>query len=395
MQPLVFFSFPAHGHVNPTLPVVRELVRRGEQVVYFATDAFRTAVEACGAQFFAYPGALEIPEEEPGPFDRIAATLEALLRMSGAVLDEQLEHVRSLEPAVILHDSFSPWGKFVAERLGLPAVVSVPSILVNQEIVSRYGANPESDAGLSREWFERVNSLCSAFAQRHGVARLAPDQWLQVYGDLNLVYTSRLFQPRADLFDLDRFRFLGASIGPRPDDPAFPFHMLGRDPLVYISLGTIYGDRARFFAMCVDAFRNSPWKIVIAVGRRSQPSGPVPYNFIVRPYVPQLEILQRATAFVTHGGMNSVSEALYFGVPLVLAPQGADQFWIAGRVAELDAGLVLERDAEPADLRESVQRVLDDQRYSQAATRIGESLRSAGGCAKAADEIIAFRRARS
>jgi len=397
MPPILFFSFPAHGHVNPTLPVVAELVRRGEQVAYFATARFRKAVEGSGARFFPYPAGLEIPEEEPGPFDRIATTLDALLRMSDAVLEEQLDQVGALDPALIVHDSFSPWGRFVAQRLALPAMVSAPSILVNQEIVSSYGANPDSrasDSGLTREWFERMDSLCSAFAARHRVTRRAPDQWLQVYGDLNLVYTSRLFQPRAEMFDSERFRFVGPSIGRRAEAPAFPFHLLGREPWVYISLGTVYGDRGRFFPMCVEAFRNSPWRIVMAVGRKFQAPAPVPGNFIIEPSVPQIEILEHAAAFVTHGGMNSVNEALYFNVPLVVAPQGADQFWIASRVAELGAGIVLGRGADASDLREAVERVLADRRYSQAAARIGESLRNAGGYRKAADEILAFRGAR-
>jgi len=91
--------------------------------------------------------------------------------------------------------------------------------------------------------------------------------------------------------------------------------------------------------------------------------------------------------------MNSVSEALYFNVPLILTPQGADQFWIAGRVAELGAGIVLKGDAVPLALRETVESVLGDPKYSRAAGRIGESLRGAGGYVKAADEIISFRRA--
>jgi len=394
MPRIAFFSFPAQGHVNPTLPVVGELVRRGETVAYFATSRFRAAVEDCGATFVAYPGALELPEEDPGPFDRIITTLDALLNMSSAVLDEQLGQVRELRPALIVHDSFSPWGKFVAERLEIPAAVSVPSILVNQEIVTKYGANPESDAGLTREWFERVDSLCSAFAARYRVAKLAPDQWLQVYGDLNLVYTSRLFQPRAEMFDSERFRFVGASIGRRSSEPPFPFERLGGERLIYISLGTIYGDRDRFFTKCLEALQDGPWKVVMAVGRKFRAAEPIPSNFIIEAYVPQVEILQRAAVFVTHGGMNSVTEALYFNVPLIAVPQGADQFWIAARTAELGAAIVRERDASPGDLRESVERVLGDPRYSRAAARIGESLRRAGGYPKAAGEIIAFQRAR-
>lgn len=390
MPPIVFFSFPAEGHINPTLPVVGKLASQGEEVFYFATARFRAAVEASGVRFVPYPQILEIAQEGPGPFGRITTTLETLLRMSDAVLDDQLEQVRAIGPAVLVHDSFSPWGKFVAERLRLPAVSSVPSILVNREIVASYPAHPESERGLTRDWFRSMDRDCGAFARRHGVTKLAPSEWLQVYEDLNIVYTSRLFQPRAELFDAQRFRFVGASIGPRADAPSFPFHRLGSEPIAYISLGTVYCDRARFFPMCFQAFQNSPWRIVLAVGPAFPLSEPAPENCIVVPYAPQLEILQRAAVFVTHGGMNSVSEALYSNVPLVLAPQSADQFWISGRVAELGAGVLLADD----DIRESVERVLEDRRYSVRAAAIGESLRAAGGSEKAASEIIDFRRAR-
>src|SRR5690242_14003366 len=59
MSKIVFIELPAHGHVNPTLPVVEELARRGEQVIYYDTEEFREQIERAGASFHAYPsGAL-------------------------------------------------------------------------------------------------------------------------------------------------------------------------------------------------------------------------------------------------------------------------------------------------------------------------------------------------
>jgi MGT family glycosyltransferase len=121
--------------------------------------------------------------------------------------------------------------------------------------------------------------------------------------------------------------------------------------------------------------------------------GAIAGNCIVRSFVPQIEILRRAAAFVTHGGMNSVQEALYHGVPLVMAPQAADQFWISARTVELGAALALDPlRTEAGDIRGSVAKVLSSPCYTAAAARVGASLRAAGGLMRAADEIQSFVR---
>jgi UDP:flavonoid glycosyltransferase YjiC (YdhE family) len=73
-----------------------------------------------------------------------------------------------------------------------------------------------------------------------------------------------------------------------------------------------------------------------------------------------VDVLRRTALFVTHGGFNSVHEALWFGVPMVVVPQGHDQPWIARRLADLGAGLLLpRRGARPGTLHRAVRHVLD------------------------------------
>jgi UDP:flavonoid glycosyltransferase YjiC (YdhE family) len=95
--------------------------------------------------------------------------------------------------------------------------------------------------------------------------------------------------------------------------------------------------------------------------------------------------------FVTHGGMNSVHEGLYYDVPLVLAPQQTEQRVVSLRVEALGAGVMLRRQG-PKTIREAAERVLGDGRFREEARRVGESLREAGGHCRAADEIEALRR---
>jgi MGT family glycosyltransferase len=104
--------------------------------------------------------------------------------------------------------------------------------------------------------------------------------------------------------------------------------------------------------------------------------------------VPQVDILRRAGAFFTHGGTNSVQEALYNGVPLVIVPQAADQFWISARTVELGAGVVLDMSRlKPGEIRASVAQVLSGAAYASAA---GCIIHCAGGHIKAADQIQTF-----
>jgi len=86
--------------------------------------------------------------------------------------------------------------------------------------------------------------------------------------------------------------------------------------------------------------------------------------------VPQLDILQRATAFVSHGGMNSTMESLYYSVPMVVIPQMPEQAMTARRVDELGLGLMLDKNTLTFEsLLLSVKRIMDDPSFQ---TRVSE-----------------------
>jgi MGT family glycosyltransferase len=198
-------------------------------------------------------------------------------------------------------------------------------------------------------------TLAEQLHKKYGIAK---PQLLDVFANhnmLNIVYTAKQFQPFAELLD-DSFKFVGPSIAPRSDTVSFPFDALGDVPIVYISLGTVFNDKADFYRTCCEALADIDRKVVLAVGKRTNIAalGTVPGNFIVREFVPQLELLQRAALLVTHGGMNSVSEALCYGVPLVVIPQTADQFMVGQRIQQLGAGKTMHRGTVTAQKLRSI-----------------------------------------
>ena len=110
----------------------------------------------------------------------------------------------------------------------------------------------------------------------------------------------------------------------------------------------------------------------------------MPQNVQVFPRVNQLEVLASADVFLTHCGMNSVSESLLCGVPMVLFPQHSEEEAVADRVEELGAGLRLKH-ASVRGIRTALETVIADGRYKAAAEVIAEDFARCGGAGEAAD----------
>ena len=114
----------------------------------------------------------------------------------------------------------------------------------------------------------------------------------------------------------------------------------------------------------------------------------LPGDPIVVRYAPQLELLKRAAAVITHAGLNTVLESLAEGVPLVAIPLGNDQPGVAARVAARGAGIVITPSTLSATrLRAALQSVLQQQSYHSAATAIRDAMQAIDGKARAADII--------
>jgi MGT family glycosyltransferase len=166
---------------------------------------------------------------------------------------------------------------------------------------------------------------------------------------------------------------------------------------VYISLGTIFNGKPAFYRACVAQFADHPGQFIMAVGKTFDIAqlGPIPDNFIVRPFVPQLDVLAHADAFITHGGMNSAHESLCAGVPMVLIPQQAEQAMVAQRIHDVGAGVALMPkdtfgDATPQQVSAALEQILGTPSYRQNAKRIGDDLRDGGGPARAAELIMEY-----
>lgn len=401
MSTAVFLGHPAHGHINPTLPVVTELVRRGERIIYYATDPFRAKIEATGAEFRSY-GPQEIFER------RLAATgifggMLGLLEATEEILPDLLADVRQVAPNYLLLEAHSVPGNLVQKILKLPAMTLCSMFAFNERLIDppqltrfMYGQLPEQAVLAGMVDFHQYMEVAQRVSQEYGVLCPGMIEYLSNPQPLNIVFTSREFQIGSEAFD-EHYKFVGPSFMPASAPSAttdFPFDALGSEPLIYISMGTMYNDAAEFYHACFDAFGEQPYQVIMSIGQRIDPQSlrEAPSNFIVRSFVPQLAILERAVLFVTHGGMNSANEGIWHEVPMIVLPQQADHYVVANRVAEVGAGLVLDRrQVTPETLQSMTQQILGESSFQEACQRMGKSFRDAGGYQRAADEILAFK----
>jgi MGT family glycosyltransferase len=163
--------------------------------------------------------------------------------------------------------------------------------------------------------------------------------------------------------------------------------------VVYISLGTINTNFQEFYQKCMDSLENTDISVIMSVGKKINISSfnRIPDNFIIKNYVPQLEILKRCNIFISHGGFNSVSEALYYGVPVIVIPLTNDQFMTAQHIEKIGAGKTLKmNNITTVDIRNTVYDIMADKQYYENCSQIRDSFHNAGGYKKAADYIQHF-----
>jgi MGT family glycosyltransferase len=184
--------------------------------------------------------------------------------------------------------------------------------------------------------------------------------------------------------------FAGPALTVRPDRVPFHWEWLDRGRQhVLVSLGTLnQASGERFFRTAVDALAPLGGQLQAIIVAPPQLHVGVPPHILFAGQVPQLALLPHLSAVVSHGGHNTVSEALAHGLPLVIAPIRDDQPVIAKLVADAGAGVLVRFDqVQAAQLRDAVRAVLGDPRYAAAARRVRDSFIAAGGAATAADHL--------
>ena len=318
---ILFINLPYYGHVLPTIGLVQELINQGCEVTYLLPFDWKDAIADSRAEFYGYQNHKQLSEQIKNAY----AAAESII--------EQFDF--------IIYEQFFFLGKHLAEKHHKPVARVFTAPVTNKKLMEEFIASKGPLSIFKHKWIAR------AFTK--DITKNIPmktDNWLdeiiQNPPELNLVYTLREYQPYEEEFPDAQYKFLGPSIYERKSN-GFDFVKSER-PVVYISIGTVIKGAVSFFQSCVDAFRGENMDVIISVGQKFdvRKLNGVPSNVHIYKSVPQLDVLKIADVFVTHGGMNSVSEALVYGTPMVVIPFVSDQPVNARCIEKLGVGKKLE-----------------------------------------------------
>ena len=389
MARFLFVVPPLAGHVNPTVSVGRELAARGHGVAW--TGHPEVVPDLVGADAAFLPVADGVPTEVMeavverssglrGPAALRFLWRDVLMPLAHTMTPGVHTAVDAFAPDVLVVDQQALAGAAVAELRGIPWATSATT--------SAELADPLATMGKVGEWVRAqiTDHLVASGLDADRAARVDP----RFSPHLLLAFTTAALA--GDLAVPPQTAFVGPSITARPDRTPFPWEWLDDRPLVLVSLGTLnWQDGERFFARAVDALGALDVQGVVVAP--PDMVGTVPAHVLVRPRVPQLALLARTAAVVTHGGHNTVCEALAHGLPLVVAPIRDDQPIIAGQVEAAGAGVRVKFGRVSTEgLRTAVDRALTDPDLRAGAARVQASFAAAGGARTAADRLEALVR---
>jgi MGT family glycosyltransferase len=386
MSKIVFFCIPAHGHTNPTLGVVRELVARGHQVWYYSYNTMREKIESAGATFVScddYDMEQKLtPKDSVRVGKDLAFSTKILVDTTLALDDKVCADMVQLKPDCIVADSMAVWGKAVAMKLGIPFVSSTTTFAFNQHSAK---IMKQSIGELFKMVFS-MPKITKQIKRLQGKGYPVKNILDIIQNDDSthtIVYTSPEFQPCSETFS-DKYAFVGPSIRPATSKVEKK-----RDKLIYISMGTVNNNMMALYKRCLAALADTDYQVIMSVGNlvSIEEFGVLPENISVFTHVDQIAVLQQADIFVSHCGMNSVSESLYFGVPLVMLPQTSEQGGVAERVFQLGAGIKLDK-SDAASILGAIRKIFADNSYTQNAAVISEGFKHCSGAKGAADKIM-------
>ncbi|MDQ0496606.1 macrolide family glycosyltransferase [Paenibacillus brasilensis] len=389
MLNILMVNIPAEGHVNPTIGITQAFAARGDQVHYITTEKYKDRLEAVGATVHLHPDLVRNASINGSSPSGLNEFLNIQIQTSLDILEVTQKLSESIDFDFVFYDRFGA-GELVRDYLNIPGIASSPSFLVsnNQMIVNPF----RPDAEVPFQIDEQATTSLQHMKEKFSVAPKHMFQFMNNSGALNVVYTSRYFQPNGELFS-DENLFIGPSFPERKGENSFPLDALQDKKVLYISMGTMFDHIEDFFNTCIEAFSDFEGIVVIAAGEKADFTkiNPAPEHFIISPYVPQLEVLRHSDVFITHGGMNSVNEGIHFNVPLVVLPQDKDQPMVAQRLTELQAGYRITKDhISVQSLRDGVREVVSNAAYKEGVQKIKESFQQAGGTEEALAKIDAY-----
>jgi MGT family glycosyltransferase len=418
MSTIVFFPEGAYGPTNNCVGIADVLRARGHRPVFIIEESFAGTLEEKGfEERLMRLGPPPEADEAPGQFWKdfiretapvfrkptieqlegfIAPTFQALIDGARYVDDRLVEIIDEVQPDVIVEDNVVAFPALPASGRPWVRIVSCnPAELPDPDVPPKFSGYPAADRAGWEEFrgeYERTHAEMHAsfdeFCRERGAPALPELEFIHTSPWLNLyLYPAEVDYARAQSLD-GTWHNLESSVRTTDDPWTLPEPLADRSgALVYLSLGSLGSADVGLMQGLIDTLATTPHRVVVSKGPQHDQL-PLADNMVGEEFLPQASILPQVDLVITHGGNNTITECLYFGVPTIVLPLFWDQYDNAQRIDETGHGIRLQTYAhEPAELTGAIDRLLADAALRERLRAASGRLQACPGTTKAADLI--------
>ena len=371
-------------HLNCLLPLARSAVAVGDAVAIASGPDRAEVVDSQGFSFFAVGESfstlvLRAHRELDayrlgGPAEEARTYADFFAGLAGPpAADDLVTVVQEFSPDLVIHEAAEFGAPLAATLMGVPY------------------ATVSCTLPVPREYLLRAGSTMSGHWERYG---LAPDRYGGAFRHFEIdIFPSALRGPtgRADGVGLCDLRPTAASIPGQGELGDWVGRLTNR-PTVHVSFGTAAWNQApERITTVVEALSGEDVNVVVALGHGNDPAdlGSLPANAVVRPFVPHSLMMPASDVVVTHGGAGTTLSALECGVPLMVMPQGGDQFRTGAAVEGAGAGVTVGEAVSAEAIRLGVKLLLTHPLYRAGAARVAAQI----GAMPSSDDTLAVVKA--
>lgn len=354
MKKVVIFSFPHGSHVLPHVIFCEKLIKEDVQIIYYGLEKFfylfGDMQEAKKFEFRKYPQYAEekytnvITEGHKNYAKNysLIAVLELIYSLTDLLIDFSVNEINNEEPDFIISDAFAMWGRIGAQVCEKSIVnYYIINILDFKRSISK---DFRLAMSVSKSVFEGLDKVSRIFAikrkidKKYQIRTINPLDFMNPQDKFSVVMTSKQFQPNSEIYG-ENVRFLG------PANLEYGNNDVKKD-IIFISLGTGIISET-FWDDCIEALKHLGFNIVISFG--GNPLNQVNPRYLIDNKITIYDILpindyrdmiKRAVLFISHGGFNSINDAILFQTPLLIFPFTEEQYMNGSIIQNNSCGLL-------------------------------------------------------
>lgn len=351
---IAFISYPFPAYVNPTIPLVSSLVRRGHRVSYATSEGFVNRMAALGAEVITCPP-IRLDELFAEGKVKNSSGLQSFCAPMVDSVPKLVEFYEQHRPDVVLHSNLAIGGHIVTAKLCIPRIQFYSTFALDKSNLFRQ----MRDAKYRQEITE-ASTQFDALLQQHGVPS---EEFFFRRGDLSIYFVPKTLQPLGELFGPDCI-FAGRCAVEQSHHAKWQRQDTGGRPVVLVATSSMFVKGQEYFRMCIDALKDLPVHIILSIGDRGRPEwyDPLPSHFEVVQGIPHAQIMPHVDLLVFPSGTISTTEAMYHGVPMIVISHGFKQLeWQGENIDSLGIGIHLRNaDTTAESVAHFVNQILTD-----------------------------------